>query len=82
MRDGIVDRMLVNHFGSTEVPPQVRLVLRAFTGMGQVAVADWLGGERATRAEVHALLTRGLLTLLQEALPAVIAAGETPPEAA
>ena len=79
MRDGIVDRMLVNHFGSTEVPDQVRLVLRAYTGMAQVAVADWLGGERATRVEVHALLTRGLLTLLQEALPAVIAAGQAPP---
>ncbi|MDO8186999.1 helix-turn-helix domain-containing protein [Conexibacter sp. JD483] len=79
MRDGIVDRMLVNHFGSTAVPPQVRLVLRAYTGMGQVAVTDWLGGERATRAEVHALLTTGLLTLLREALPAVVNAGAAPP---
>lgn len=76
MRDGIVDRMILNHFGSTEVPPQVRLLLRAYTGLAQVAVADWLGSGRATRAEVHALLTSGLLTLLREALPAVVAAGE------
>lgn len=82
IRDGIVDQMLVNHFGSTDVPPQVRLVLRAYTGMAQVAVTDWLGAERASRAEVHALLTNGLLALLREALPAVVNAGAAPPAAA
>jgi AcrR family transcriptional regulator len=74
MRDGIVDRMLVNHFGQTTVPPHVRLVLRAYTGMAQVAIADWLSGERATRAQVHALMTHALLSLMRDVLPAVGAA--------
>jgi hypothetical protein len=46
-------------------------VLRAYTGLVQVAVSDWLGGDRATRAQVHALMTRGLLALVREVVPAV-----------
>lgn len=71
MRDGIVDRMVVNHFGSAAVPSHVRLVLRAYTGLAQVAVADWLSSGRATREQVHVLMTNGLLTLLRDVLPAV-----------
>jgi AcrR family transcriptional regulator len=71
VRDAIVDRMLTNHFGTTEVPGHVRFVLRAYTGLVQVAVSDWLGGDRATRAQVHALMTRGLLALVHEVVPAV-----------
>jgi AcrR family transcriptional regulator len=75
MRDGIVNRMVMNHFGSTDVPEHVRLVLRAYTGFAQVAVADWLGAGRATRAQVQVLMTRGLLTLMRDVLPAVGEAG-------
>lgn len=71
MRDRVVDRMLVNHFGATDVPPHVRFVLRAYTGFAQVAVADWLSGRRATREQVRVLMTRGLLTIVREVLPAV-----------
>lgn len=75
MRDGVVDRMLINHFGSTEVPPHVRFVLRAYTGMVEVAVSDWLSARRATRAQVRTLMTDGLLALVREVLPAVAEAG-------
>lgn len=71
MRDAIVDRMLVNHVGSTDAPPHLRLVLRAYTGMAQVAVSDWLAAGRATRDQVHTLLTHGLLALLRETAAAV-----------
>ena len=76
LRDATVDRMLVNHFGAGEAPPAVRFLLRAYTGMAQVAVADWLVSARATREQVRALLCDGLLALMREALPAVVAAGE------
>lgn len=75
LRDRVVDRMLQNHFGTTAVPDHVRYVLRAYTGLVQVAVADWLGSGRASRPQVHALMTRGLLQLVREVVPAVGEAG-------
>ncbi|ADB49190.1 TetR/AcrR family transcriptional regulator [Conexibacter woesei] len=78
MRDTIVDRMVVNHFGSTEVPPHVRLVLRAYTGVAQVAVSDWLATGRATREQVRVLMTRGLLALVREVIPALEPSGGAP----
>jgi hypothetical protein len=46
----VVDTMIANHFGTTDVSRAVRLVFRAYTGMVQAAVADWLVYGRATRA--------------------------------
>lgn len=74
LRDASVDQMLINHFGTTDVPSPIRLLLRGYTGMAQIAVADWLVSERATRAEIRALLSEGLLALIRQTLPAVLAA--------
>lgn len=75
MRDGVVDRMLANHFRDGAVaPPAARLVLRAYTGMAQIAVHDWLSAGRSSRAEVEALMTAGLLAAMREVLPAVMRA--------
>lgn len=74
-RDRLVDTLLANHFGTTDVPDAIRLVLRSYTGLAQVAVGEWLRHGRATRAEVHTLMVRGLLTLVREVAPAVAAAG-------
>ncbi|MBB4665024.1 TetR/AcrR family transcriptional regulator [Conexibacter arvalis] len=72
LRDATVDRMLVNHFGTSDVPAPIRVVLRGYTGLAQVGVADWLVTERATREQIRVLLTKGLLTLLREVLPKVV----------
>jgi AcrR family transcriptional regulator len=75
MRDGIVERMLANHFrDGNEPPPAARIVLRAYTGMAQVAVFDWLAAGRSTRAQVEALMTAGLLAAVRQVLPAVMRA--------
>jgi len=76
LRDASVDQMLVNHFGTTDVPPPIRLVLRGYTGLAQVGVADWLVSERATREQIRAMLTEGLLALIRHALPAVVAVSD------
>lgn len=68
-REGIVDTMLRNQLGTTDAPPQVRLALRAYTGMVQVAVAEWLLHERATREQVHVLMVQGLLALMRDVVP-------------
>lgn len=70
-RERIIDNMLVNHFGTTDVAPAVRLVFRAYTGFVQAAVADWLVHGRATRAQVQTMLVRALLALVRDVAPAL-----------
>lgn len=75
LRDGVVDRMLRNHFGDREPPAEARAVLRAGTGLAQVAVADWLWARRTTREQAQVLITQSLLALVREVLPAVLGVG-------
>jgi AcrR family transcriptional regulator len=70
LRDRIVDRMLLNHAGTTEVPVHVRFALRAYTGMFGVALGDWLRSGQPSREQVAAFLTRSLQSLIRELLPA------------
>lgn len=74
MRDEMVDRMVINQFGTTDVPPAIRTVLRSYTGLSQVAVVDWLVRRTATRKQVHALCSNAMLALLRDVLPKVLAA--------
>jgi AcrR family transcriptional regulator len=71
LRDGVVERMLRNHFPAGDPPAAAHAVLRAATGLVQVAVADWLWGRRTTREQAQVLITESLLTLVREVLPAV-----------
>jgi len=73
VREQVVDRMLLNHIGTTEVPREMRIALRAYTGLYEVAVAEWLHARRMTRAEVHILITRGLFAILDDVVPALLA---------
>lgn len=73
IRDELVDRMVLNHFGSADIPPTVRLALRAYTGLFEVAARDWLVTGRATRAQVKALLVECLLAIVREAVPKLAA---------
>src|SRR4051794_36623034 len=69
LRDELVDRMLANHFGSASIPPPARLAMRAYTGLWEVAVRDWLVEGLATREEVRELLVQSLLALVREVIP-------------
>jgi AcrR family transcriptional regulator len=74
LRDALVGRMLLNHFGGRVVDPRVRLALRAYTGLFDVAVRDWVGTGRATRAQVHEVLVQCLLAIVRDAVPRLVAA--------
>jgi AcrR family transcriptional regulator len=73
IRDELVDRMLLNHFGGAEIAPTVRLALRAYTGLFEVAARDWLITGRASRDQVRALLVECLLAIVREAVPKLAA---------
>jgi AcrR family transcriptional regulator len=81
-REAAIDQVIVNHFGDVEPPPEARLVIRAFFGLVEAACREWLFRRRATRPQVEALLSRGILALMREALPAVMAADERSSRAA
>jgi AcrR family transcriptional regulator len=69
IRDEVINRMVLNHFGDMEIAPTVRLAFRAYTGLFDVAARDWLIAGRATREQVHALLVECLLAIVREAAP-------------
>lgn len=74
VRERVVDRILINHFGTTDVPRELRIALRAYTGLYEVAVSEWLHAGRMSRDEVRILITRGLFAVLQDVVPALLAA--------
>jgi AcrR family transcriptional regulator len=81
-RETAIDQVIVNHLGDAEPPPEVRLVIRSFFGLVEAACREWLFRRRATRPQVEALLTQTILALMQDALPAVVAAGKASSKAA
>lgn len=78
VRERVVDRILINHFGATDVPRELRIALRAYTGLYEVAVSEWLHSGRMSREEVRILITRGLFAVLQDVVPALLAAQTSP----
>jgi AcrR family transcriptional regulator len=75
-RDAVVAQVIANHFGDFEPPPEAQLIVRAFFGLVEAASREWLFKGRATREQVEALLAHGILALMRDALPAVMAAGQ------
>lgn len=69
MVDGIVAAL-----GLTGSDPHVRVVLRSYAGLAEVATREWLKRGDIDRAQVHALLTTTMTVLLREVVPAVEAA--------
>src|SRR5437764_2380914 len=78
-REALVDRILFNHTGTLDHPPEVRVLIRSYLGLFQVATGEWLWYRRATRATTHTLVATTLITLMRETLPALL--GRSPPPA-
>jgi AcrR family transcriptional regulator len=72
IREQVVDRMLLNHVGTTDVAREMRIALRAYTGLYEVALSEWLHAGRMTREEVRILITRGLFAILNDVVPALL----------
>ena len=62
-RDATVMRMAANHAGD-EPSEELLLALRAFQGAAETAATEWLRRGRATREQVHELLTRTLISMV------------------
>lgn len=71
-REALVDTMVMNHVGTTDVPQELRVLMRGYMGLFQATAAEWLVHERATRAQVELILTRTLLLMMSHTLPALL----------
>ena len=71
-RERVIDRIILNHAGTTEVPPQVRFVVRSFLGLADAAAREWLYHGRATREQVHTMLSLSMLAIMRDTLPALL----------
>lgn len=56
----IVERVLENHFGTTDVKPVTRVAVQGMIGYSQAVVLDWLKEETISREELHGLLASTL----------------------
>lgn len=56
--------------------PEVRGVLRGFSGMAEATTREWLRAGRLSRRQAHVLLEEALLTLIRQILPKVLGAAE------
>ena len=70
-RDAVIDRMVENQARGGEPTPELRLVLRIYLGAAEAAAREWALHGRATREQVHAVLTGTLLAMVGRVLPAV-----------
>ena len=69
VREQVIDRIILNQTGSTDAPPELRLLLRCFLGLGDTAAREWLERDRASREQVETLLFATLQGMLTEVLP-------------
>ncbi|HSI81559.1 MAG TPA: TetR/AcrR family transcriptional regulator [Solirubrobacterales bacterium] len=82
LRDRLARRMLANHLGTPDPPPEALITMRATIGLIQRALLDWASGRGGTRAQTHALIAESILASVRDVLPAVVVAGETDDPAA
>jgi AcrR family transcriptional regulator len=70
VREETIDRMLAIHADLIGDTPATRAALGGFVAFSDEVCRRWLGGE-IDREQTHALLTRSLLALLRDTIPAL-----------
>jgi AcrR family transcriptional regulator len=69
-REQAADR-LIEALQVRKPSPELRAVIRAYSGFAEAASLEWLQRKRLTREQTHAALVRGFLSVVREVLPAV-----------
>jgi AcrR family transcriptional regulator len=76
-RERAADRLIeaLQTYDATEAPPELRAVIRAYSGFAEAASVEWLERGRLNREQVHALLVQGFFSIVRDVLAAVERAG-------
>jgi AcrR family transcriptional regulator len=78
-REEAADRLIeaVQPYEAAQAPPELRAIIRAYSGLAEAASLEWLLRGRLTREQVHVLLVQGFLSMVRDVLPVVQRAGST-----
>jgi AcrR family transcriptional regulator len=79
-REQAADRLIeaLQTYEAAQAPPELRAVIRAYSGFAEAASIEWLQHGRLTREQLHALLVQGFLSIVSDVLRAVEEAAPTP----
>ena len=72
-RERAADRLIeaLQTYEAVQAPPELRAVIRAYSGFAEAASVEWLERGRLTREQVKALLVEGFLSIVSDVLPVV-----------
>jgi AcrR family transcriptional regulator len=78
-REQAADRLIeaLQHNEPAQAPPELRALIRAYSGFAEAASVEWLERGRLSREQLKAMLMQGFLTLVHDVLPAVQTADRT-----
>jgi AcrR family transcriptional regulator len=72
-REQAADRLIeaLQTYEADQAPPELRALIRAYSGFAEAASFEWLARGRLTREQTHALLVQGFLNIVNDLLPVV-----------
>jgi AcrR family transcriptional regulator len=72
-REQAADRLIeaLRSHEASAAPPHLRALIRAYSGFAEAASVEWLQRGRLTRAQIHAALVQGFLSIVADVLSAV-----------
>jgi AcrR family transcriptional regulator len=72
-REEAADRLIeaLQTYEASTAPPELRAVIRAYSGFAEAASVEWLERGRLTRAQMQTLLVQTFLKLVHDVLPAI-----------
>ncbi|HZE17309.1 MAG TPA: hypothetical protein VE197_17310 [Mycobacterium sp.] len=73
LRDRLAERILINHLGTTEIPPAALMTMPAATGLIEIAVRDCQLDRVLSREQTHTIIAQGILATIPQMLPHVLA---------
>jgi len=79
-REQAADRLIeaLQTYEAAQAPPELRALVRAYSGFAEAASIEWLQRGRLTREQLQTLLVQGFLTIVNDVLPAVERERRTP----
>jgi AcrR family transcriptional regulator len=72
-REQAADRLIeaLQRYEAAQAPSELRAAIRAYSGFAEAASVQWLEYHRLNRQQIHELLVRSFLSLVNDVLPMV-----------
>ncbi len=72
-REQAADRLIeaLQTYEAAQAPPQLRALVRSYSGYAEAASVEWLQHKRLSRDQTRTALVQGFLSIVRDVLPAV-----------